>query len=136
MTHTDNGQFEQPGTDCPLVRLAMIGQTAVVTFQTPTIGGGTDIETVSAHLREHLARAKPRNIIVDFSGVTFFSSMMLGLLVDLWKRLRDQGGQLLICGVQPHLTRVFRITNLDTLFEFAPDRRAAIARLGEANHAH
>jgi len=54
---------------------------------------------------------------------------MLGLLVDLWKRLRKRGGRLVISGVARELERLFEITNLNTIFMFAADRQAALKAL-------
>jgi len=42
------------------------------------------------------------------------------------KRLKEFDGQLVISAIDPQLYRVFRITNLDRIFEFFPDRNAAI----------
>ncbi|HEV55977.1 MAG TPA: STAS domain-containing protein, partial [Phycisphaerales bacterium] len=56
-------------------------------------------------------------------------STMLGLLVDLWKRLRKRGGRLVISGVARELERLFEITNLNTIFTFAADRQAALKAL-------
>jgi anti-sigma B factor antagonist len=54
---------------------------------------------------------------------------MLGLLVDIWRRLKDCGGVVVISGINPNLTRVFRITNLDKVFEFYPDIESALKAL-------
>jgi anti-anti-sigma factor len=57
---------------------------------------------------------------------------MLGLLVDIWRRMKDRGGTLLISGINPQMTRVFRITHLDKLFEFYENTDAAVASLHPA----
>lgn len=84
-------------------------------------------EVITQQLRELVNSAVTTKLLIDFSNVSFFSSQMLGLLVDLWRRLKETGGQLAICGINPQLTRVFRITHLDKLFTFYPDRRTALS---------
>ena len=84
------------------------------------------IDPIAQSLRELIDRQHPQNVIIDFSRVRFLSSMMLGLLVDIWRRMKEYGGRVRICGIDPQLTRVFRITHLDRIFEFSPDMDSAL----------
>jgi len=106
------------------------GDIAVVTFGMPTIDATSGIDKMTEKLRTYIGTQKPQKMLVDFTDVRFFTSQMLGVLVDVWRRLRDHGGRLLICGINPQLNRVFRITNLDRIFEFYPDKEAAVNALG------
>lgn len=81
----------------------------------------SELETVASLLRNYILQKRPDRLILDFSRLRFLSSMMLGLLVDTWRRLKDYGGRMRICGLQPNLMRVFRVTHLDRIFEFSPD---------------
>lgn len=56
---------------------------------------------------------------------------MLGLLVDTWRKLSDYGGIVLISGINPQLNRVFKITNLDKIFDFYPDRASAVKAISQ-----
>lgn len=101
----------------------------VVSFKQPSIGGIGQVEKIAEPLRDLVQQNQSCKMILDFSDVQFFSSQMLGLLVDLWRRLKDSGGALLISGINPQLTRVFRITHLDKLFDFYDDTDAAVSAL-------
>jgi anti-sigma B factor antagonist len=101
----------------------------VVSFKQASIAGIGEVEEISQALRGLVQGLDSCNMVVDFSGVSFFSSQMLGLLVDLWRRIKDKGGVLSISGIDPQLTRVFRITHLDKLFEFHENAEAAISSL-------
>jgi anti-anti-sigma factor len=57
--------------------------------------------------------------------------MILGMLVDIWRRLGEKGGTVAISGIDPQLSRVFKITNLDKLFQFYPDRQSAVDGLNK-----
>lgn len=98
----------------------------VVTFNVASISSPASVDKISEQLKPMVAMRAKESIIVDFDGVRFFSSLVLGMLVDLWRRLKEQGGALVISGINPQLSRVFRITNLDTIFKFYPDRDSAI----------
>ncbi len=101
----------------------------VVSFKQASIGGIGEVEKIAEALRDLIQNADVCNMVVDFSNVSFFSSQMLGLLVDIWRRIKDKGGALLISGINPQLTRVFRITHLDKLFNFYENTEAAVSSL-------
>lgn len=98
----------------------------VVSFAAESISAALDVEQVASELREFVLANKPTRIVVDFDGVKFFSSQILGLLVDVWRKLQNYGGFFVISGINPQLNRVFKITNLDKIFEFYPDRAGAV----------
>lgn len=101
----------------------------VVSFRKASIGGIGEVEKIAEALRCLLSEQEGCNMVVDFTNVSFFSSQMLGLLVDIWRRIKDAGGTLLISGINPQLTRVFRITHLDKLFDFHETTEAAVTAL-------
>jgi len=101
----------------------------IVSFKQASIGGIGEVEKIAETLRELIKDQNICNMVVDFSTVSFFSSQMLGLLVDIWRRIKDKGGTLLISGINPQLTRVFRITHLDKLFDFHETMEAAVSSL-------
>lgn len=105
----------------------------VVTFNVPSISSAASVDKISDILKPMVSMRQQESIIIDFDGVKFFSSLVLGMLVDMWRRMKDAGGTLIISGINPQLSRVFRITNLDTIFKFYPDRNSAIQAKKECN---
>ena len=65
-------------------------------------------------------------MIFDFGSVKFFSSQVLGLLLDIRAKLETYNGEVVISAINPQLHRVFKITNLDKVFRFFPDKESAI----------
>jgi len=109
-----------------IIQITTDGDVTIVSFGLETITGLSGLEQINKRLRALIADDQPGKIVVDFDGVKFFSSQVLGLLVDVWRRLSDYGGIMLISGINPQLNRVFKITNLDKIFEFYPDRASAV----------
>lgn len=105
------------------------GDVLVVSFRQTSIEGITGVEQAADILRSMIRDRQPRKMVIDFSQVRFFSSQVLGLLVDIWRRMKDFGGALTISGIDPQLTRVFRITRLDNLFSFYENTEMAVASL-------
>ena len=110
-----------------IISVEQVEGVVLVTFNVPSISSVSSVERISERLRPIASSSDALNIVIDFDGVKFFSSLVLGMLVDVWRRLKNAGGRLVISGINPQLSRVFRITNLDTIFQFYPDRSSAIA---------
>ena len=103
----------------------------IVSFNATSISGLAGIEEASKTISKFILDNCPRKIVVDFERVKFFSSQTLGLIMEMWKKLQNYGGKVVICGIEPQLHRVFKITNLDKIFEFFPDKDSAVAALAQ-----
>ena len=66
-------------------------------------------------------------VVVNLSRLRFVSSMFLGMLVVLHKRVVLVKGELKICGIQPEASVVFKITRLDKVFDIRDDEQSALA---------
>jgi anti-sigma B factor antagonist len=58
-----------------------------------------------------------RTVVLELGEVDFVDSTGLGVMVGLLKRLRADGGELVLRGVQPATTKVLEMTGLDRVFE-------------------
>ena len=112
------------------VQITQDGPVAVVAFAVASITDAQVIAMASKRIREVLEAGRPARVVFDFEGVNFFSSQVLGLLLETRARLQTTGGKVVLSAVSPSLHRVFKTTNLDRIFEFFPDRRAATEAVG------
>jgi anti-sigma B factor antagonist len=101
----------------------------IISFVQSSICGAAGVDEITNQIRTLIDADKPEKLIIDFEGVKFFSSQVLGLLVDTWRRLSEYQGQMLLSGINPQINRVFKITNLDKIFQFYPDKESAINAL-------
>jgi anti-sigma B factor antagonist len=108
------------------------GQIAIACFTGACICDSDEIARASAALRRHIETHRPTALVFDFAGVKFFSSQVLGLLLEARARLQPQGGRVAVTALSPQLERVFRITNLDQLFTFYPDRPSALRQFADS----
>jgi anti-anti-sigma factor len=99
---------------------------AVVTFQTACLSDTDTIANVSTQIKQFIDRYHPKHMVFDFEKVKFFSSQVLGIVLETRAKLQADHGRVVISSINPQLHRVFRITNLDRIFEFFPDRRTAV----------
>lgn len=114
--------------------IAQEGTVAVASFRGTCISDVEEIANASTRLKEYIDVNQPRRMVFDFAGVKFFSSQVLGVLLEARAWLDSHQGEMAVSSLSPQLERVFKITNLDKLFHFYPDRAAAVTRFaGQRN---
>ena len=125
-------RFRQPGISKEMAREVNIKITkteanaAIVAFTSPSVSDVDGITAASTKIKDFVKENSPQTLIFDFEAVKFFSSLVLGLLLDVRGKMSTYNGEVLISGINPQLHRVFKITNLDKVFRFFPNRRDAI----------
>jgi len=100
---------------------------AVAAFRSASLSDVEQLRLVSKDIDGYVSAKMPHRLVVDFTGVKFFSSQVLGILLQLRSRMAKYGGFVVISGINPQLYRVFKITNLEKIFEFYSDRQSAVA---------
>ena len=113
-------------TDYNVIKITSQDAVTTVSFNAPNLTMDQGLEQIAQQISDIIKNQKPRNLLIDFNGVKFFSSQALGILIDIKKKLSAQKGNVIISGINPQLYRVFKITNLDKIFKFYPDAQSAI----------
>lgn len=113
-------------TDSRLVIQSIKGAT-VVTFQDPNILETMQIQRIANTLYELVDKQAQKRILLDFSEVKFLSSQAIGVLLTLNKKSKAIKGEVCICGIRPELMKVFKITRIDSMFQFFAREQDAIA---------
>jgi anti-sigma B factor antagonist len=67
-----------------------------------------------------------RKFLIDFSKTGYIDSSGLGVLVSLSKKIRDEGGDLRLAGLNEDLKTLFELTKLDTLFAITDSAQQAL----------
>ena len=70
--------------------------------------------------------AGERKFLVDFTATGYIDSSGLGVLVSLSKKIRDEGGELRLAGLNDDLKTLFELTKLDTLFAISDSAADAL----------
>lgn len=97
----------------------------IIRFTDRTLSDETTIRNVGDQLAAALPRTGTTAVILDFSGVEHLSSMMVGKLIALQRRVDNQKGRLRLCELSDPVRGVFRTANLDRLFALDRDLRQA-----------
>lgn len=99
-----------------------------------TVSGDADLYA-AANVEHELLRLVEdgrRSIVVDLSDATFIDSTMLRVLLNVSKRLRPGGGELLVVCSEHNIRKIFEITLLDRVFAIFDTRAAALEHLATA----
>lgn len=116
------------------LEIASEGNVAIASFTSACISDVEEITNASAQLKRYIQANQPQRMVFDFNGVKFFSSQILGLLLEARAHQRPHSGEVAITSLSPQLQRVFKITNLDKIFRFYPDRATAIQPVADQNN--
>ena len=103
-----------------------IGDIAVVRFTDKKILDQSNIELIGEDLFALVDDQGRRKLLLNFSGVEFMSSAILGKLIRLHQRMLPVDGRLVLCSITPKLFEVFKITVLDKMFGIAQDEQAGL----------
>jgi anti-sigma B factor antagonist len=85
---------------------------------------GSDAEYLRA--RETLSKSGKKRVVVDCHDVPYLDSTALNFIVGLYTGVTNAGGKLAVCGVNPRMSEVLRITHLDEIIPVYADREAAM----------
>ena len=92
----------------------------------------TDAENIKKELSD-LIDAGTNKIVIDFSHNKYISSLILASLIFAQKRVKEAGGNLRISGLHGHVEEIFRITNLDKVFDTYNDKMVAVRSFGNTD---
>lgn len=113
-----------------------VQSAAVVQFEVRTILDTPAVQEVAEDLYALVDLHGLTELVMDMTGVRFLSSQALGTLVNLQRKAKAAGGQLILTGIDERIGRMFRITRLDSLFAFHADVEEAINTLSASQQAH
>ena len=89
------------------------------------------IEKLAGELRTVAEDNKGGRILLNFSGVAFMSSQMLGKLAYINKKCKADETELKLCNLGDNLMDVFKITALDKVLDIQKNEEKALASFGK-----
>lgn len=69
------------------------------------------------------------NLIVDFSNCNYISSIVIGLLLKKHAKFSELDLKLMVCGLNPTLENVLKMTKLYSILYVEKNRETALAKL-------
>ena len=110
------------------IQIHKVGSIPVV-----VLSGDIDAYTCS-NLRETIVGLLSEDecsLVISMANVNYVDSCGLGTLVGGLRRVKERNGVLAICGANPQIERVFKITGLGKMFSLFDDEEQAVRSLGD-----
>jgi anti-anti-sigma factor len=104
-----------------------IERTALVRFEGAEILFEEEaVHAVGRELHRLIEEGGHTRLVVNFAGVRYISSEVLGILAALQRRAEAARGGIALCGLDPLLRDMVRITRLDRAFDVCGDEAEAL----------
>ncbi len=110
----------------PGLEISEEGDVTVVRFRDSRLFNLAEIEQVGKELCALLEEGRIRRFVVDFSGVDYLSSALLGKLISLNTKVQARKGRVKLCNLQPGVVEIFHVSRLDRVFSITEDVAEAL----------
>jgi anti-anti-sigma factor len=109
------------------VRIEKIGDVVVVSPKGWLVGGIETDELENA-IRTLLTEGN-RRVVLDLGEVVMLNSLAVGALVGCRQSYKSRDGQMVLCGLNRRILRIFLLTQLTLVFELHGTREQALAAI-------
>jgi anti-anti-sigma factor len=114
----------------PILRVRTVERTVVVRFEdAETLFEEGAVQTVRRELHRLMEEEGHTRLVVNFAGVRYLSSEVLAILASLQRRADPVRGSIALCGLDPLLRDMVRITHLDRVFDIRGDEAEALGQM-------
>lgn len=107
-----------------------VRDVTVVNFSDASILDTQQVQDIGEELYALVDKYARRKVVLDFEKVRFLSSSALGVLITLRKKADQIKGKVVLCNLRDEIRKVFKITNLDRMFEFYDSEEKALGTFG------
>lgn len=111
--------------------MAIVSTTLENNIQFIAVNGRLDhtqTATLEVELNDALTQTTP-HILVDLSQADYINSGGLRTLVTGWRKAKQQGGILILCGLNDRLHDIFSMVGFDKVFTIYSDSETAVQTL-------
>jgi anti-anti-sigma factor len=111
----------------PRLQMQVIERTAIVRFlNSETLFEEAAVHTVGRELRRLIEDEGHTRLVMNFTGVQYLSTEVLAILAVLQRKVDPARGSIVLCGLDPLLRDMVRITHLDRVFDICGDEAEAL----------
>jgi len=112
------------------------GDVIVVRFGEHQILDELTVKKIGDELYHVADRPDCCHLLLDFASVVGLSSLMVGKLLMLQRKMESKGGKLKLCEVGPELQEVVTSTKLDQVFDIWDSEQDALKAFGPPDPSH
>lgn len=113
----------------PKIGVEYAKNATIATLMDERVLEDIDVQALEDSIMPLIEETSGTNLVINFCDVKFLTSAALGLLIRISKKIYESGGQLKLCGINPQILEIFKITRLDRVFDIYEDQEKAIQSL-------
>jgi anti-sigma B factor antagonist len=102
-------------TSASRIHVQEVGNVTVVTFRDRRIIDEPNIQKIGEEFFRLVDVLGRRNILIDFSNISYLSSAAIGKLLTLNKKVQAAGGKLVLCNLEPNVHEVLVVARVRAL---------------------
>ena len=110
-----------------LIEVDDVQGVTVVRILERRLGSNTPILGLNQELLRLVEFESVRHVLLDLTKVEIMTSVMLGKLVGLQKKIDSNGGKLILCNLHPRVYEVCAVAKLTRVFNIKSDEAEALA---------
>ena len=110
------------------------GDVTVVRFGEHRILDELAVKQIGDELNEIADHMDCHNLVLNFASVVGLSSVMLGKLLMLQRKMALKGGKLKLCEIEPEVQEVFVTTKLNHILDIRESEDDAIKAFASDTH--
>jgi len=89
-------------------------------------------DEVRLSLDEEIAKGTCRHLLLSLESLQFMDSSGIGVILGRYKLIKQKGGRMVVCGVNPPVHRLFDMSGLFKIMSVHEDESQALSELGVA----
>ena len=109
------------------LELSTVGDVSIVRFKDQKILDEANIQQLGEELSELVIGGNHPKLLLNFENVEFLSSAALGKLISVKKKAAKSETDVKLCSIKHEIFEVFKITNLDRVFDISDTQDEALA---------
>ena len=112
----------------PSIAVQRTPEAIILTAQTGRLDQGA-IQRIKRESDLNLASPKRLPLVINLARLEVASSLLMGTLVDLLKKLEQHGVRLVLCEIPDAIHESFSVTRIQTMFEIYDTTQDALSAL-------
>lgn len=105
----------------PVASMELLGRTLIATVQESELTAPKAADLRDELLIKLATRPDARHVVLDFQNVDYLDSACLGMLLQILRKVRENGGRIAIASVKTRVEGLFKLTRLEQLFPMKRD---------------
>lgn len=89
-------------------------------------------ETLRQKVEEQFENNELKHIVFNLERLKFMDSSGLGVILGRYKRIKNLGGEMVVCAISPTIKRLFEMSGLFKIIRFEENEQFALQTLGVA----